>query len=528
MTTTTVPTKSTTTVPKRTSTTVPKRTNTTVAKKDATRLEHVEDKVLAGAEEAEPVTRVDRSLERRVDHVSAEEAAGKGKAARLAVPRSLHAAWAPPPGRRSPVDIIAEQATSREPVLVPIRHGRMMVSPFTFYRGAAAIMAADLAATPVSGLRAQLCGDAHLLNFGGFASPERALVFDVNDFDETLPGPWEWDVKRLAASIEVAGRDAAMKPGERRAAVEATVRQYREALRSFAGLTELGVWYSRLEGAALVEMARSELGPKQAPNMEASLAKARSKDSMKAFSKLTTIVDGQPRITADPPLIVPLRDLVNKEQEARMEHELHELFRAYRRSLQADRRHLLEQYRIVDIARKVVGVGSVGTRCWVLLLMGRQDADPVFLQVKEAQDSVLAPYVGKSRVSNQGQRVVEGQRVMQSASDIFLGWLRTIGLDNRQRDFYVRQLWDGKVSVDPAALTPAVLAVYGRICGWTLARAHARSGDRIAIASYLGAGPGFDWAVGQFAMAYADQNERDYSAFLDAVKKGVLPAETGL
>ncbi len=319
-----------------------------------------DDKALAGAEEVEPVIRVDRSLERRVGHVSAEEAVGKGKTARLAVPRSLHAAWAPPAGRRSPVDIIAEQATNREPVLVPIRHGRMMVSPFTFYRGAAAIMAADLAATPVSGLRVQLCGDAHLLNFGGFASPERALVFDVNDFDETLPGPWEWDVKRLAASIEVAGRDGTMKPGERRAAVEATVRQYREALRDFAGLTELGVWYSRLDGAALIALARAELGPKQAPNLEANLAKARSKDSMKAFSKLTTIVDGQPRITADPPLIVPLRDLVNKEQEARMEHELHELFRAYRRTLQADRRHLLEQYRIVDIARKVVGVGQRG------------------------------------------------------------------------------------------------------------------------------------------------------------------------
>ncbi len=518
----------TTTAPGKATTAVRRRTTTAVPKKEAEPVEQVDDKVPAGAEEVAPVTRVDRSLEKRVDHVSAEEATGKGKAARLAVPRSLHSSWAPPPGRRSPVDIIAEQATSREPILVPIRHGRMMVSPFTFYRGAAAIMAADLAATPVSGLRTQICGDAHLLNFGGFASPERALVFDVNDFDETLPGPWEWDVKRLAASIEVAGRDGSMKPGERRAAVEATVRQYREALRSFAGLTELGVWYSRLEGEALVAMARAELGPKQAPNLEASLAKARSKDSMKAFTKLTTVVDGQPHITPDPPLIVPMRDLLSEERGARMEHELHELFRAYRRTLQADRRHLLEQYRIVDIARKVVGVGSVGTRCWVLLLMGRRDADPVFLQVKEAQDSVLAPYVGKSRVSNQGQRVVEGQRVMQSASDIFLGWLRVTGLDDRQRDFYVRQLWDGKVSVDPAALTPAVLAVYGRICGWTLARAHARSGDRIAIASYLGTGPTFDRAVGDFAVAYADQNERDYRAFLGAVKTGVLPAESGL
>ncbi len=503
-------------------------TTTTLPRKEAKALEPVDEKGPGEAKDGGPVTRVDRPFENRVDHVSAEEATGKGKAFRLALPRSVHAVWDPPEGRRSPVDIIAEQATSREPDLVPIRHGRMMVSPFTFYRGAAAIMAADLAATPVSGLRVQMCGDAHLLNFGGFASPERALVFDVNDFDETLPGPWEWDVKRLAASIEVAGRDAGMKPPERRAAVEATVREYREAMRSFAGQTELEVWYARLEGPALVALARSQLGPKQVPNLEANLAKARSKDSMKAFSKLTKVVDGEVRIVAAPPLIVPLRDLVNAEQDARMEEAIHELFRAYRRTLQADRRHLLEQYRIVDIARKVVGVGSVGTRCWVLLLMGRRDTDPVFLQIKEAQDSVLAPFAGKSKVSNQGQRVVDGQRVMQAASDIFVGWLRTVGLDGRQRDFYVRQLWDGKVSVDPANLTPAVLAVYGGICGWTLARAHARSGDRIAIASYLGAGTTFDQAVGDFAVAYADQNERDYSAFLGAVKTGVLPAETGV
>jgi uncharacterized protein (DUF2252 family) len=532
MTATAPPTKTTTTVPKAPPprATVPKTSGprTTVPQKEAQPVEQGDEKVVAAADGAEPVTKVDRSPEKRVEHVSAEEAIGKGKTARLAVPRSLHASWAPPAGRRSPVDIIAEQATSREPELVPIRHGRMMVSPFTFYRGAAAIMAADLAVTPVSGLRARLCGDAHLLNFGGFASPERSLVFDVNDFDETLPGPWEWDVKRLAASIEVAGRDSGMKPPDRRSVVEATVRQYREAMRTLAEHTELGVWYARLDEVALVELARSELGPKGAPNLQANLAKARSKDSMKAFSKLTTVVDGQPRITADPPLIVPMRDLVHGERGARMEDELHQLFRAYRSSLQADRRHLLEQYRIVDIARKVVGVGSVGTRCWVLLLMGRRDADPLFLQVKEAQESVLAPYAGKSRVSNQGQRVVEGQRVMQAASYIFLGWLRATGLDNRQRDFYVRQLWDGKVSVDPANLTPALLAAYGRVCGSTLARAHARSGDRIAIASYLGAGATFDRAVTDFAVAYADQNERDYRAFLGAVKTGVLPAESGL
>jgi uncharacterized protein (DUF2252 family) len=486
------------------------------------------DAAAARTDVAEPVTRLDRSAEKKVDHVNADQGAAKGKAARLAVPRTTHGAWAAPSGRKGPVEIIAEQATSREPGLVPVRHGRMLVSPFTFYRGAAAIMAADLANTPVSGIRVQLCGDAHLLNFGGFASPERAMIFDVNDFDETLPGPWEWDVKRLAASIEIAGRDGMFKPADRRAAVEATVRQYREAMRELAGQNELGVWYSRLDGDSLVALVRSQVGTKEAPNLEANLAKARSKDSMKAFSKLTKLVDGQPRINADPPLVVPLRDLLSPERLPTIEHELHELFRVYRRTLQPDRRHLLEQYHIVDMARKVVGVGSVGTRCWVLLLMGRREGDPLFLQVKEAEESVLAPYAGKSRVSNQGQRVVEGQRIMQSSSDIFLGWLRAVGLDNRQRDFYVRQLWDGKVSVDPANVTPTTLAVYGRICGSTLARAHARSGDRIAISSYLGAAPAFDKAVADFAVAYADQNERDYAAFAQAVKSGVLQAEPGL
>jgi uncharacterized protein (DUF2252 family) len=454
--------------------------------------------------------KVDRSLEKRVDHISSEEAERQGKTARVAVPRTLHAAWAAPAGRRSPVDIIAEQATTREPDLVPIRHGRMMVSPFTFYRGAAAVMAADLATTPSSGFRVQCCGDAHLLNFGGFTSPERSLLFDVNDFDETLPGPWEWDVKRLVASIEVAGRDGQLKPADRRNAVEATARQYREAMREFAALTELGVWYARLDGEALIALVRAEVGTKE------------------AFTKLTRLLDGQPIITADPPLIVPLRDLIDPAALPKFQDELHKLFRAYRRTLQPDRRHLLEQYRIVDMARKVVGVGSVGTRCFVLLLMGRRDADPIFLQVKEAQDSVLAPFCGKSKVANQGQRVVEGQRLMQAASDITLGWLRTVGLDGRQRDFYIRQLWDGKVGVEPSALTPATLAVYGRICGWTLARAHARSGDRIALASYLGTSPTFDTAMCNFAVAYADQNERDYDVFLKAVKSGTLPAETGL
>jgi uncharacterized protein (DUF2252 family) len=477
---------------------------------------------------AGPGTRIDQSLEGRVTHVSSAESAVKGRDCRQAAPRSVHATWEPAAGRVSPVEILAEQAKSREPDLVPVRHGRMMVSPFTFYRGAAAIMAADLAGTAISGLRVQLCGDAHLLNFGGYASPERDLVFDVNDFDETLPGPWEWDVKRLAASIEVAARDSGLPRADRRSAVEATAGQYRQAMADFATRTELGVWYARLDADDVLELARKELGRQSAPTIVSNMTKARSKDSMKAFAKLTEIVDGEPRIVADPPLIVPLRDLVDMEARPRYQKELSQLFRDYRRTLQPDRRHLLEQYRMVDLARKVVGVGSVGTRCWALLLMGRSDADPMFLQIKEAQDSVLAPYAGRSKVSNQGQRVVEGQRLMQASSDIFLGWIRGTGLDNQKRDFYVRQLWDWKVSVDPANLMSASLSAYGRICGWTLARAHARSGDRFAIASYLGSGPTFDHAIGDFAVAYADQNERDYETFVDAINSGELPVQKGV
>ena len=472
--------------------------------------------------------RSDAAVALKVNHVNRHQGTERGKTARRAVPRSSHAIWVAPPDRKSPVAILAEQATTREPDLVPIRHGRMLVSPFTFYRGAAAIIAADLAGTPTTGLRVQLCGDAHLLNFGGYASPERDLVFDVNDFDETLPGPWEWDIKRLAASIDVAARGRDFTEVQTRQAVEATVRQYREAMRHFAELTELEVWYAHLNEALFLERFHAELGTKKAPNLERTLEKARTKDSMKAFSKLTAVVDGQPRIVADPPLIVPIRDLVDAAARPDFEAEIKTIFRQYRRTLQGDRRHLLEQYELVDAARKVVGVGSVGTRCWVVLLMGRDDSDPLFLQMKEAQDSVLAPYAGKSRFSNQGQRVVEGQRFMQASSDIFLGWIRMTGLDGNQRDFYVRQLWDWKLGVDPSNLTPGNLSVYGRACAWTLARAHARSGDRIAIASYLGNSSVFDQAVTDFAAAYADQNERDYEEFAQAVKDGVLPAETGL
>jgi uncharacterized protein (DUF2252 family) len=467
------------------------------------------------------------ALQQRVDHVSRAEAVEKGKVARRAVPRSSHGEWAPATGRRSPVDILGEQAESREPDLVPIRHGRMLVSPFTFYRGAAAVMAEDLARTPTSGLRVQLCGDAHLLNFGGYASAERDLVFDVNDFDETLPGPWEWDVKRLAASLVVAGRGAGLSSGQNDRAVGAAVAQYRDAMRDFAARTELDVWYAKLDEAVLMDQAR-ELGLARAPNLERSLAKAKSKDHLKAFSKLTQIVDGEPRIIADPPLVVPVRDMVGAEALSEHHDELMGVYRTYRRSLQPDRRHLLEQYRLVDMARKVVGVGSVGTRCWVLLLMGRDDADPVFLQVKEAQQSVLARFVGRSKVANEGERVVRGQHLMQASSDIFLGWVRGRGLDGESRDFYVRQLWDWKVTADPRTINPDNLVLYGRMCAWTLARAHARSGDRIAIAAYLGTSATFDKAVCAFAQAYADQNDRDYEAFAAAVKEGVLPVAEGV
>ncbi len=473
---------------------------------------------------AQSEARTDAAVEGQVSHVRQEEAAEKGKAARRAVPRSSHAAWTPPLDRRSPVDILAEQATTREPDLVPIRHARMLESPFAFYRGAAALIAADLAHTPASGLRVQLCGDAHLLNFGGYASPERALVFDVNDFDETLSGPWEWDIKRLAASIEVAGREQKIAEPDRRRAVQETVRHYREAMGQFARLTELDVWYLRLDETGIAERFQAEVGKENAPQFARNLAKARAKDSMKAFTKLTEVVDGEPRIVADPPLIIPLRDLLDPVVRPDYEEEIRAIFRGYRQTLEGDRRHLLEQYRLVDAARKVVGVGSVGTRCWVVLLMGRNDNDPLFLQIKEAQESVLAPFAGKSEFANQGQRVVEGQRLMQAASDIFLGWIRATGLDGRPRDFYVRQLWDSKWSVDLTNLNPVTLTAYGRACAWTLARAHARSGDRFALAAYLGNGPRFDEAAAQFSTAYADQNQRDYDEFAAAVKRGTLEA----
>jgi uncharacterized protein (DUF2252 family) len=413
--------------------------------------------------------------------------------------------------------------------LVPIRYGRMLVSPFTFYRGAALIMASDLASSPNSGLHVQLCGDAHLSNFGLFAAPDRRMVFDLNDFDETLPGPWEWDVKRLAVSMEVAARDNGYSDKERRSILLETVAGYRNAMREFAGMGGLGVWYSRLEVDELFAQLRSQVKKTQLKRAEKTVAKARTKDSMTAFSKLTRMVDGEPQIVADPPLIERVDDISGDMDPEAIVEGLHELLRRYRQSLQSDRRILLEEYRLVDLARKVVGVGSVGTRAWIALMIGRDETDPLFLQFKEAQSSVLEEFTAKSGYANHGERVVAGQHLMQASSDIFLGWLHVeAGIDGVSRDFYGRQLKDWKGSFETEGALPQGMAIYGRTCGWTLARAHARSGDRIAIASYLGGGDAFDRAIADYSAAYADQNERDYDALKKAVQNGQVKAQTGL
>jgi uncharacterized protein (DUF2252 family) len=474
------------------------------------------------------VAESDQDEKKTVTHLTPEAREALGKTARGQVPRATHADLELG-SDRDPVAIVDEDTPSRVPELVPIRYGRMLVSAFTFYRGAAGLMANDLAETKSSGLNAQLCGDAHLSNFGGFASPSRDLVFDLNDFDETLPGPFEWDVKRLATSFEIAGRDRGFDKRVRRAAVLASVRAYREAIREFAAMSNLGVWYSRLNAADLVERLRREQSKKQAKAVERAAAKAQTKDSMKAFNKLTHEVDGERRIISDPPLIVPIGEMVEADRRDEITAGVLKLYHGYRRTLQADRRRLLEEFRYVDLARKVVGVGSVGTRCWILLLLGRDDNDPLFLQVKETGPSVLERHHGRSQFRNHGQRVVEGQRLMQAASDIFLGWIRNKeGLDGKPRDFYVRQLWDWKTSADLETILPRGLELYGQACGWTLARAHARSSDRIAIATYLGKSDVFDRAVADFAVAYADQNERDYQSLVDAAKAGRIEVQEGL
>jgi uncharacterized protein (DUF2252 family) len=465
-----------------------------------------------------------------VAHLTVEERAAHGRAARAECPRSSHAGFELSEDR-DPVAILEAQAPSRVPELVPLRYGRMLVSPFTFYRGAAAVMAHDLASTPRAGLRVQLCGDAHLSNVGGYASPERTLVYDLNDFDETLPGPFEWDVKRLAASFEIAGRDRDFTDAERRAAVLSAVRSYREWMRTLAEATNLDVWYARLDVKTIEGKLRAQQAKRQADTVAKAAVKARTKDSLKAFAKLTHEVDGEPRIVSDPPLIVPAAELAEQAgiSPEQAEEGLHQLFREYRRTLQHDRRHLLEEFRMVDLARKVVGVGSVGTRCWILLLLGRDASDPLFLQVKEAQASVLEPYLGKSEYANSGERVVTGQRLMQATSDIFLGWVRAKAtLDGAERDFYLRQLWDWKTSVDLDAILPKGFELYGEVCGFILARAHARSGDRIAISSYLGKTDTFDRALHEFSVAYADQNERDHAALRQAADEGRITVQEGL
>jgi uncharacterized protein (DUF2252 family) len=457
-----------------------------------------------------------------------DERAARGKQARAVAPRSAHADWIAPPQRPDPIALLEAQAASRVPELVPIRYGRMAASPFAFFRGAAAVMASDLADSPVSGIRVQLCGDAHLSNFGGFASPERELVFDLNDFDETLPGPWEWDLKRLTASAVVAAREHRCTRRQQRSIARETVAGYREAMRKFAAQPTMAVWYARIDERELTERIRARGGASEVERFARRSAKARRKDSTRAFAKLTHRVDGEPRIASDPPLIVPLRELLPETEAHEVELRMRELIGAYRASLPPDRRRLLDRFHFADIAHKVVGVGSVGTRAWIILLLGRDDEDPLFLQCKEAQESVLAPFAGASRFSNQGHRVVEGQRLMQAASDILLGWIRTTGIDGRPRDFYVRQLWDWKASVDLAAMEPDGLSAYAGLCAWTLARAHARSGDASAIAGYLGSGDACDRAFGAFAEAYAEQNERDHQALVDAIASGRVQAETGV
>jgi uncharacterized protein (DUF2252 family) len=466
-------------------------------------------------------------------HLTVDQRVARGRTARVEAPRSAHGRWVPAPDRPDPVSLLEEQAATRVPLLVPIRYGRMLISPFTFYRGAALIMASDLAGTPVSGVTVQVCGDAHLSNFGLFGTPERRMIFDINDFDETLPGPWEWDVKRLAASFEIMGRDRGFAPADRRAVVMAGVAEYRDRMRQAAGMRTLDAWYDHLEAGMLLKLVRQEVRVKRVTQAEArvferDVAKAHTRDNTSVFTKRAAEVDGEPRIVADWPLIIPIEDVIPQGSEWEDPAPLiKKLLAAYRRTLGAQR-HPLEEYRYVHTAYKMVGVGSVGTRCYIVLMLGRDHNDPLFLQVKEAQDSVLERFAGNSTYPHHGQRVVMGQRLMQAATDIFLGWVRIKGLDGVPRDYYVRQFQDWKGSADVDSVLVPGATIYARICGATLARAHARWGDRVAIASYLGKGDAFDRAIADFSAAYADQNEKDYAAFAAAVKSGRLAARSGV
>ncbi|TCO20441.1 uncharacterized protein (DUF2252 family) [Kribbella steppae] len=466
-------------------------------------------------------------------HLTPSDRARRGLAARRTLPPREQGELVLPPNRPDPVSLIEEQARSRIPELVPVRHGRMMLSPFTFFRGNARGMAIDLGAGPVSGLGAQLCGDAHLSNFGLFGSPERRLLFDINDFDETTAGPWEWDVKRLAASLSVAGRGNGFSRKERRKCVLETVRRYRDASAEFGTMRTLDVWYARADIEEVQEALQNKMSSSRRKNVDQALLKARGSGNLKAYSKLTELTDDGVRIKADPPLLVPIGDILPDAGREELETGIKELLTLYRRTLSNERRALFDEFEFVDMARKVVGVGSVGTRCWIVLLRGRDDGDPLFLQVKEAGRSVLRRHVPmalrqRSAPRNEGERVVVGQRLMQAASDIFLGWQRVEGIDGQVRDFYVRQLRDMKGSAVVEKQDPRGMTMYGQLCGWTLARAHARTGDRIALATYLNSDDAFPEAMVEYAEAYADQNERDYQAFVDAINSGRLQAESGL
>ena len=459
-----------------------------------------------------------------------EERAQRGKNARKRVPRSSQAQFDPPADRPDPVALLEQQAASRVPDLVPIRYGRMMEGAFPFYRGAALIMASDLAHTPSSGLTVQACGDAHLSNFGAFASPERSLVFDINDFDETNPGPWEWDLKRLVTSLEVAGRSRGFTDQERRDVLLGATAQYRQTMAQFADMDTLDLWYARLDIQQIVDQFAKSAGSKEQRRARKGITKARSRDSMQALNKFTDVIDGELKIISDPPLIIGVRDMAAKADvdPSQVWDMLESVLTRYRSTLASDRRHLLDRFRLVDVARKVVGVGSVGTRAWMVLLLGRDNDDPLFLQVKEAQPSVLEEFTEKSHYDNMGERVVAGQRLMQSASDIFLGWDRIPGVDGVKRDFYIRQLRDWKGSAEIDTMPLQGMRSYARMCAWTLAKAHARSGDAIAIAAYCGGSDTLDKAIADFAVAYADQNEKDHQALVDAVAAGKVKAEQGI
>jgi uncharacterized protein (DUF2252 family) len=445
------------------------------------------------------------------------------------MPRASIEAWEPSSDRPDPVALLESQHATREPGLVPLRRGRMSASPFTFYRGAAKIMASDLSTIPTADLHVQLCGDAHLSNFGAYASPERTLLFDLNDFDETLPGPFEYDVARLAASFVIASRSNGFRASDARSAAAAAVAGYRTAMSGFAEMGTLDVWYSRLDADEIWDRGMASLGKKSKLTKVAkkNLEKTRSRDSLQALTKLVEVRDGEQRIVSDPPVVVPVRDLAEGmgftiEQ---IVDGVHQLLSAYRATLAEDRRRLLDRFELVDVARKVVGVGSVGTRAWIVLMRGRDDGDPLFLQVKEATRSVLEDHLPKSRFRQAGERVVQGQRLMQAASDIFLGWTKAV-VDDRY--YYWRQLRDMKGSAVVDAFDPTAMRYYAGVCGWTLARAHARSGDPVVLAAYLGKSDTFDRAMTTFAERYADLNERDHRAFADAIDSGRLEALTGV